>query len=449
MNAAPSTLGAEPLGRPAPARVAGARRDFVIVVVVTVATFLLASLFELSEGVRAWLLNFERYQVDELPSAIIVMIAGLSWYSWRRSRQASDEMRLRLGAQEALSEQRAHFEVLFNENLSANLTADRDGVITLANPALATIFGLTSPAEAVGRRLEDFYEEPAAWRDHCRQLAEGGRVELSGFRIRRPDGETAVAIGRLTGRRTPQGLLEVHAFFTDVTALETVRSDLARAVEENRFLSQRGIQMLEEERRHIARELHDEMGQWLNALKIDAVSIRDREDLPTEVGATAHSIVELTNHVYEVVRSLMRRLRPVALDELGLAPAVQYLVDQWSRRQPDVQCVFSTEGVPESLGEVANITLYRLVQECLTNVTKHAGARTVEIRLERAESRSAVVASVTDDGRGMDGDGARLGYGLLGMRERIEMLGGRFWVESGVGTGTTVKALVPVSAGGA
>ncbi|MFO1319539.1 MAG: histidine kinase [Burkholderiales bacterium] len=449
MNAAPSSLVVEPPARTAPARVTGARRDFAVVVLTTVGTFLLASLLELSEGVRAWLLTLERYQVDELPAAIVVMIAGLSWYSWRRSRQASDEMQLRLGAQQALSEQRANFEVLFTENLSGNLMADRDGVISLANPALATIVGLDAPAAVVGRRLDEFYADPGAWREHRDRLAEGGRVELSGFPLRRADGETVTAIGRLTGRRTPQGLLEVHAFFTDVTALESVRSDLARAVAENRFLSQRGIQMLEEERRHIARELHDEMGQWLNALKIDAVSIRDRADLPAEVAGTAHSIVELTNHVYDVVRNLMRRLRPVALDELGLAPAVQYLVDQWRRRQPDVKCVFSSEGLPESLGEVANITIYRLVQECLTNITKHAAARTVDIRLERPARGETVLASVRDDGRGMESDGARLGFGLLGMRERIEMQGGQFWVESEAGAGTVVKALVPVGPAGA
>lgn len=423
-------------------------RDLAFVLALTVATFLVAGLLELSEGVGGWLKHFESYQLDEVPAALAVLIVGLTWSSWRRSRQVATEMGLRLKAQESLNEQRQYLEVLFRENLSANLIADPQGRIGVANPELAKLFGLPDAEQAVGRHLGDFYRDPALWEEHRRSVAGQGRIELNDLPIRRADGAEAVVIARLTARRGHSGM-ELHAFFTDVTALEQTRRELAQALGENRLLAQRGIEMLEHERRNIARELHDEMGQWLNALKVDAVSVRNRTDVPDEVRAAAQSIVEVTDHVYDVARSLMRQLRPVALDELGLGPAIQYCVDQWRRRHPAVQCDVSIQGLPDSLGEAANITLYRLVQEGLTNVTRHAGAQSVRIELEMDDREGGLRASIADDGVGMEATGPRSGLGLVGLRERIEMLGGRFWVESEAGKGTAVRALLPAQPTGA
>jgi len=248
--------------------------------------------------------------------------------------------------------------------------------------------------------------------------------------LRRADGEERRVIAKLTLRHDVDGASQVHAFFTDITALEQAQAQLARTLAENRHLIQRSIQVQEDERRHIARELHDEMGQWLNALKLDAVSIRDRAD--GEIRAAAQSIVEVTDHVYDVARNLMRRLRPVALDELGLPSALQYLVDQWKRRHPAVGCTFTT-----------NITLYRFVQECLTNVAKHADAAVVTIALSRDPERGRVEVAVADDGRGLDPERAVLGMGLLGLRERIEVLGGVFLLESNKGRGVAVRGALP------
>ncbi|UCH46647.1 MAG: two-component sensor histidine kinase, partial [Betaproteobacteria bacterium] len=153
--------------------------------------------------------------------------------------------------------------------------------------------------------------------------------------------------------------------------------ELADALTENRRLSQRYLQVQEEERRNLAHELHDELGQSLNAIKVDAVNIRDSvTDLP-EVTRSAEAIIDVSSKVYEVVRTLLRQLRPVALDELGLASAVQYLVDEWQRRHKEVRCSLSAEGELDSLSEDVNITAFRFVQECLTNVARHADAKHV------------------------------------------------------------------------
>lgn len=423
--------------------------DLGLVILLTGATFVLGSRLELYESLARLAKHFEAYQLDELPLTVATMLLGLTWYSWRRHRQAARELGLRLTAQQALMENQQNYRMLFSEDLSGNVLTDGSGTIRLANPEVARLFGIDSAEDAVGRRLGEFYESAAQWTEHMEALSLGHRVESASLALRQPSGEVRRAIARLTARRKPGGELEVHAFFTDVTALEAAQAELARTLAENRRLVRRSIQVQEEERRHIARELHDEMGQWLNALKLDAVSIRDSADATPEVRATAQSIVDVTNHVYDVARGLMRRLRPVALDELGLPAALQYLADQWKRRQPDVQCRCSIEGSLDGLGEVTNITLYRFVQECLTNVAKHAGARQVDIALRHDAAHGRVEVSVRDDGRGLGAGSAQLGMGLLGLRERFEVLGGSFSVADAAGRGVSVSGWLPALVPGA
>jgi glucose-6-phosphate-specific signal transduction histidine kinase len=227
-----------------------------------------------------------------------------------------------------------------------------------------------------------------------------------------------------------------------------MQTELASALEENRRLSQRSMQVQEEERRNLARELHDELGQSLNAIKVDAVTIRDRSENAVEVRRSAKAIIEVSGQVYDVVRSLMQRLRPVALDELGLRSAVEYGVQQWQRRHPAVRCSFTAEGELDDLSEQMNITLYRLAQECLTNVAKHAEATRVAISLERVagddDDGGEIRFSFEDDGRGFDPGLRRQGLGLVGLRERVEALDGHFDLQSAPGQGVRVRASIPV-----
>jgi len=227
--------------------------------------------------------------------------------------------------------------------------------------------------------------------------------------------------------------------------------ELADALTENRRLSQRYLEVQEEERRHLAQELHDELGQSLNAIKVDAVNIRDSvTDLP-EVTRSAEAIIDVSSKVYEVVRTLLRQLRPVALDELGLASAVQYSVDEWQRRHKGVQCSLTTEGDLDNLSENVNISAYRFVQECLTNVARHADAKRVIVSLRRsdlAREGSRLEMVVEDNGRGLDPAIPRSGLGLIGLRERVEALGGRFDIDGEPGTGTRVFAAIPLAGDG-
>jgi two-component system sensor histidine kinase UhpB len=250
----------------------------------------------------------------------------------------------------------------------------------------------------------------------------------------------AVAFAWFVRRR----VREVRAELARRIALER---DLAAALAENRRLSQSHVRVQEEERRRLARELHDELGQHLNAIKIDAVSIRQcAADTSTEAHRAALSIIGITDHLHAIVRDMTRRLRPAGLDELGLHAALEDYVEAWRGRYPGLRVDLDVAGDFDPLPEALNITLYRFIQEGLTNVSRHAHASHVRIALERraAGRGSEVLVSVRDDGSGAADIAATDGLGLIGMRERVEALGGRFAVVTGDREGFRVEASMPV-----
>jgi glucose-6-phosphate-specific signal transduction histidine kinase len=223
---------------------------------------------------------------------------------------------------------------------------------------------------------------------------------------------------------------------------------LATLLLENRRLAQQYLQLQESERKFLAHELHDELGQYLNAIKIDAVAIQQRAGDDASPLLRASAIISHTDHVHGVVRDLVHRLRPIGLDELGLRAALEHFLDDWQRRLPQMRIDAQLQGDLDGVGELLALALYRLLQEGLTNVSKHARANQVEVRLLRtagtATAADEVVFSLTDDGGGADLGQNTVGLGLIGMRERVEMLGGEFQVTTGPARGFRLFARIPV-----
>jgi PAS domain S-box-containing protein len=418
-------------------------RDIVVVAAITILTFALSVIFELNERLVHAMVPLEAWQIDELPITILTLALAMAWFSWRRSRHARHELGLRLAAQQALEQSEEQYRSLFMENLSANFIADPEGRVRLSNPAAARLLGVADAQRLAGGHIGEFYADRALWEEHRQRLLRGERVETSMLEIRRPDGALVQAVAQLSARLSPAREAELHLYITDVSAVARMQVELERALEENRMLSQRSMQVQEEERRNLARELHDELGQSLNAIKVDAVNIRDNGTADPDIRRSALAIIEVSTQVYDVVRSLMQRLRPVALDDLGLRSAVQYGVDQWQRRHPAVRCRFEAEGDLDGFGEQVNITLYRLVQQGLTNVAKHAEASRVAISMKRDGNQ--VRFEFEDDGRGFDPAGRKQGLGLIGLRERVESLGGRFELRSAPGQGVRIQAVIPAA----
>ncbi|HEY1611833.1 MAG TPA: histidine kinase [Paraburkholderia sp.] len=232
-------------------------------------------------------------------------------------------------------------------------------------------------------------------------------------------------------------------------------------LDDNRRLVGQANDAQERERRHLARELHDELGQYLNAISLDGARIRDvAAGRDAETHRLALNIVSSATHVYRQIGTMIRRLRPIGLDELGLATAIEHCVDGWRERLPEATFSLAMEGDFGGLSDRLNITLYRLVQEGLTNVSKFARASRVEIYLVRGPRDAVdgddgiapagadeIVVTMADDGPGVDLSAPRVGLGLIGMRERIEALGGEFRVASEPGNGFMFCARVPVHAG--
>jgi two-component system sensor histidine kinase UhpB len=240
--------------------------------------------------------------------------------------------------------------------------------------------------------------------------------------------------------------------------LDTIQTNTRRLEEYSERLQEMSDQVLmaqEDERRRIARELHDQTGQELSTLLLSLrlfrdASARPNPDLPA-LRAQAAELAELARSTLDGVRTLALELRPRMLDDLGLATALRAYVEEWSRRA-NVRATYtaSIEGTP--LPSTTEIAVYRMVQEALTNVAKHADAASVWVTLELRDG--ALLAEVRDDGRGIATNGAArpgalqgglsAGLGLFGAQERIALVGGRLTVESTPGGGTTVRAAIPL-----
>jgi two-component system sensor histidine kinase UhpB len=206
-------------------------------------------------------------------------------------------------------------------------------------------------------------------------------------------------------------------------------ASLQRAFDENRRLAQVNLRLQEDERRYLARELHDELGQCVNAIKVEAVALRSAGvDAATQAAAT--SIVALTDRVQAATRDIVRRLRPPGIDELGLGAVLEHCVDDWRRRMPEVRFDLRAPLANTlDFSEPINITVFRLVQEALTNVSRHSRPHRVAIDLVRRRSTIAtheeLALTISNDGAIRGAVQSTNGLGILGMQERIEALGGR------------------------
>jgi two-component system sensor histidine kinase UhpB len=220
---------------------------------------------------------------------------------------------------------------------------------------------------------------------------------------------------------------------------------LEQSVAENQRLTRSLLQMQEDERRSLARELHDEIGQCLSAIHADAAAIRNRGGVT--VRESAEAIVTVTAQIKDMVRGMLRRLRPAQLEGLGLAAAVRELVAAFQQRNPQVTSTLQAADGLDNLQPEVSTAAYRVVQECLTNIARHASARRVEIEVSLSEVTSgALLVAVLDDGKGFDVAAPQRGFGLMGMRERVKVLDGVCRIDSSPGRGTQVHVRIPLPA---
>lgn len=231
---------------------------------------------------------------------------------------------------------------------------------------------------------------------------------------------------------------------------------LEQSVAENQRLTRRLLQMQEDERRSLARELHDEIGQCVSAIHADAAAIRNRGG--AAVRESAEAIVAVTAQIKDMVRGMLQRLRPAQIEGVGLEAALRELLAAFEQRNPDTVCNLQVRAGLGDLQPELSTAAYRVVQECLTNVARHARAHRVDIEVELSAAANDAIAapevvatlgaslrvSVQDDGRGFDSAAPQRGFGLMGMRERVKVLDGVCRVDSAPARGTRVSVRIPL-----
>lgn len=235
----------------------------------------------------------------------------------------------------------------------------------------------------------------------------------------------------------------------DITARKRAEERNVQLLAENRRLTWRLFAVQEMERRRLSQELHDELGQWLSAVQAHAqlIAALAGKDLP-DIRESANEIRESIDTAMRNVRRMIHDLRPVVLDVLGLEESLRELVSRWGANHPAIACDLTVDGQLHDLDEAVSITVYRIVQEALTNVVSHANARQVRIDLHRARGTGSpaetLFVTIADDGKGITPGVRSEGVGLLGMRERVLTAGGTFDLDSSPGRGVRVRAELPL-----
>ena len=407
--------------------------------------------FLLLNGMVYWVLGRALKPVGRILGAInrmeqgdlTVRLPGFNLPEFSRIAQNLNDMAQSL---EASTEESRRLALIVQQTGDAILIHDMSGNISFWNPAAEQLFGharedilgrsasLLVPMGREGelkQNLNAIAERRQIINYDTQRLTRDGRlidVSLSAAPLIDPhDGQV---IGEICSMR-------------DITERKHAE-EAERKLEENRQLTHLIQRHIEEERRSLARELHDELGQYVTAIKTFAVAIgnKAREQMP-DVESHAQTIAAAANHIYDGMHNIIRQLRPGALDNLGLTETLRDAVAEWQKQNPGVKFTLNFSGKLDSLGENLNINLYRIVQESVTNALRYSEATTIDIRFEEQENGDLRL-SIKDNGVGMNicNVDQTKHFGVLGMRERMQALHGSFNLDSAPGEGTCISVTV-------
>ena len=343
-----------------------------------------------------------------------------------------------------LQKQKALLDELFEQAPQAVALMGVDHRILRVNKEFSRVFGYSSQ-EALGQRIseliagEEAREEEQKYAD---SMAQGRRVDAEGVRRRKDGSSLYVSMVRVPVR-LPNRQVAIYAIYRDISEHKQAEAALRQTNERLQELSRRLFQVQEDERRHLARELHDQMGQALTAAKLNLQAAQRLE----ERGLIARKLddgIAVLETLLQQARQISLDLRPPLLDDLGLVPALRWYLDQQAQRA-DLRVEFFADPALERVDAAIETACFRVAQEALTNVVRHARAQTVSVELHRTPEALHLV--VRDDGIGFDvmtAEQQGVSLGLLGMRERVTLLGGEMDCKSAPGRGTEIHAFFPV-----
>ncbi len=366
------------------------------------------------------------------------------------------EKKIKDRARSALLESEDRYHQLVNSISEGVVIQDKNGLITSANERFLEMIGYRRQ-EVIGRPITRFLGE--GWLKKKEEkfwtVPEEGSWRSVELAWKRKDGKRIYTILSRRPVQDQKGRLEGYvSVLTDITERRLAELELRRSQEELRSLSQHLQSVREKESKRIAGEIHDVLGQQLTALKIDLSWLSSRVgSLGESIGENGQEIqdkisamADLLDKTIQSVQKISAELRPVILADLGLGPAIEWLAHEFENRTK-IKCRICTAGDAFDLDPDCSTALFRISQEALTNVARHAKASAVEISL--GEQEGALVLKISDNGKGIKESeiNAPSSLGLMGMRERIRPFGGRLEISGDPARGTTLTVWVPLERG--
>lgn len=361
----------------------------------------------------------------------------------RKKANAGNDRSERRAEQQEPLEIASTYEGFFREDISGNFVATPEGKILLCNAAFAQMLSFSSEAQVVQRaNLHELFINRERHRNYISQLSTGTQSGIREWELMRRDGKIITVLEKLVGTfDESQKLVQIHGYLSDITSQKLAEVSLRR-------LAVSLTTAREEERRRIARELHDEAGQSLTALNVRLQMLHQSLGSLMPDGLAAISEVEhlrdLTQATQRKLHDLAHSLHPSALEHLGLTAVLRSSAQKQNETTGAKLILYVAADFPR-LEPIAESAVYRITQEAVTNALKHAQAERVSVRLMAGKEMAFV--SIRDNGRGFDPARIELhhGIGLTGMRERAEMVRAKLTVHSAPGQGTLVTVLLPLT----
>lgn len=326
---------------------------------------------------------------------------------------------------------------------------DQDGRINNVNKATCELLGYTRK-ELIGRKMRSILplQEQIFIEDGLQRVFGGEKIINLETEYLTKKGDEVPILFSATVMRSKDGISQgVVGIARDITERRKAEEALRHSERELRFLSAQLLTAQEKERRRLSVELHDELGQSLMVLKLRFRAIQRNWGNDEGLKKECDEVIAYMNEVTENIRRLSRDLSPLILEDLGLTIAVRRLVES-SAKLYNIDCSLELVELDDLFSRDQKITVYRIVQECLTNIARHSDANRVTVILSR--NKDSFFFNIEDDGQGFDmqevfgPDHTRYSFGLSAMNERVRMLGGNFKVRSSKGRGTQISFVVPL-----